>query len=161
LDEAEKLQVEVILLRKEILGEHHPNTITASNTLAATYYLMGRLNEAKTLQEEILKMRAKVLGDRHPYTVDAMVNLAITYDKLRRKPEALDRLTMAEVIISETLGKEHPRYRRCQRAKSAARLDPDAAAGQLNINCGNESVAGGSRLIWLTLTDFNLRDGQN
>jgi aromatic ring-cleaving dioxygenase len=49
-DEAEKLEVDVLNLRREILGDKHPDTILAGENLTATYKMQGRDNEVKELE---------------------------------------------------------------------------------------------------------------
>ncbi|KFY32150.1 hypothetical protein V493_00467 [Pseudogymnoascus sp. VKM F-4281 (FW-2241)] len=51
-DEAEKLEVDVLNLRWEILGDKHLDTILAGENLTATYKKQGRDNEAKELKLE-------------------------------------------------------------------------------------------------------------
>ena len=51
-DAAERLEVEVLELQKEILGARHPDTIWAMANLAATWRQQGRNNEAERLEVE-------------------------------------------------------------------------------------------------------------
>src|SRR6202034_3886354 len=48
-NEAEKLQVNVMELRKRLLGAEHPETLISMGCLAATYRQQGRWNEAEKL----------------------------------------------------------------------------------------------------------------
>ena len=52
-NEAEKLEVDVMKLRKRLLGVEHPDTLISMENLAATYRKQGRWNEAKTLNSNI------------------------------------------------------------------------------------------------------------
>ena len=106
--------MEVLRLRKEILGERHPNTITASNNLSLTYESQGRLNDAEALQAEVLNLRLDVLGDRYPDTGTAMLNLGATCSKLGDQHRALGLLVQAKDIILSTVGPNHPCYRVCE-----------------------------------------------
>ena len=47
---AKELQEEVQKLRMEVLGKHHPHTITASSNLAVTYCDLGKLEKALQLR---------------------------------------------------------------------------------------------------------------
>ncbi|KAK0478081.1 hypothetical protein EDD18DRAFT_1322645 [Armillaria luteobubalina] len=38
LEKAERLQEETLKLRKELLGEHHPDTLKSMGNLASTYW---------------------------------------------------------------------------------------------------------------------------
>ncbi|PVF91628.1 hypothetical protein CPB86DRAFT_662119, partial [Serendipita vermifera] len=44
-----QLQQETLQLRKEILGERHPDTILASANLAGSYHQLGQYQQAKEL----------------------------------------------------------------------------------------------------------------
>ncbi len=75
-NEAEGLQVQVLELRKAVLGEEHPDTITAMANLASTRWQQGRSDEAEGLEVQVLELRKAVLGEEHPDTITAMANLA-------------------------------------------------------------------------------------
>ena len=53
---AEKIEVEMIQLQKEVLGERHPDTIESMVSLVSIYHKQGRLEEA-----EELKMATEVM----------------------------------------------------------------------------------------------------
>ncbi|KAE9387602.1 hypothetical protein BT96DRAFT_867311, partial [Gymnopus androsaceus JB14] len=78
---SERLEEEVFLQYKKILGEHHPDTLVSMNNLAHTYRKQEKLNAAEQLQEQVLVQRKKVLGDYHPDTLASMSHLANTYHK--------------------------------------------------------------------------------
>jgi len=63
-------------LRKQILGEQHPDTLTAMANLASTYLNQGKWDEAMGLQEKVLALTKQILGEQHPDTLRAMANLA-------------------------------------------------------------------------------------
>ena len=89
MNEAAKLQEEVLQKSKEILGDDHPSTLTSMNNLASMMYRQqGRLDEAANLEEEVLQKRKEILGDDHPGTLTSMNNLAETYQQQRRMNEA-------------------------------------------------------------------------
>jgi hypothetical protein len=48
--EAEQIYVDVLELRKEVLGERHPDTIWSMAELAATYHQQGQSKEAEELE---------------------------------------------------------------------------------------------------------------
>ena len=56
-NEAEKLQVQVMDMRKKLLGEEHPLTLTSMANLASTYQNQGRWNEAEKLELEVMKLK--------------------------------------------------------------------------------------------------------
>ena len=74
--------------RRRILGDDHPDTLTAMGNLASTYWQQGRTGEAAALGEEVLQKRRRILGDDHPHTLTSMNNLASTYRRQGRTGEA-------------------------------------------------------------------------
>ena len=69
-------EVSILLYGSDLLGEQHPDTLTAMANLAATYRNQGRWDEAVVLQERVLEARKVVRGEQHPHTLTAMANLA-------------------------------------------------------------------------------------
>ncbi|KAG6899014.1 hypothetical protein C0995_007391, partial [Termitomyces sp. Mi166 len=55
LEEAEKLQQEVLKAQMEADGSSHPETIQAMSNLAVTLWQSGQLKEAQMLQQKVLK----------------------------------------------------------------------------------------------------------
>ena len=51
-----------------ILGEDHPQTLTARNNLASAYQLAGDLARAIPLYEHSLAGSVRILGPDHPET---------------------------------------------------------------------------------------------
>jgi tetratricopeptide (TPR) repeat protein len=108
LQEAEKVEAKALLMRREILGERHPDTILASANLANTYADLGKLIEAEKLQENVLAMHLEILGERHPYTLMASNNLAITYHDLGKLKEAEELQVNVLAMHRDILGERHP-----------------------------------------------------
>ena len=57
--------------RNKILGEEHPDTISAKAHLASTYRELGKYREAEELEIQVLYARNKILGEEHPDTISA------------------------------------------------------------------------------------------
>jgi hypothetical protein len=55
--EAEELDVKVLEARRRVLGEEHPDTISAMASLASTYWKQGRWKEAEELEVKVLEAR--------------------------------------------------------------------------------------------------------
>ncbi|MCJ1231588.1 hypothetical protein MMC12_008266 [Toensbergia leucococca] len=53
--EAVELEEKVLKVRKRILGEEHPDTLTSMNNLASSYSDLGRRQEAVKLQEKVVE----------------------------------------------------------------------------------------------------------
>ena len=47
-------------MRKKLLGEEHPHTLTSMANLASTYQNQGRWNEAEKLELEIMKLKMRI-----------------------------------------------------------------------------------------------------
>ncbi|KAK0741580.1 hypothetical protein B0T18DRAFT_332983, partial [Schizothecium vesticola] len=58
----------VYKLRREVLGEKHPDSLQAMHDLAITWISRGRRDAAITLLDEYLRLRRTILGPSHPFT---------------------------------------------------------------------------------------------
>ncbi|EXK76697.1 hypothetical protein FOQG_18566 [Fusarium oxysporum f. sp. raphani 54005] len=95
-------------LRREVLGEEHPDTIRSMADLAATYHAQGRYDEAESICREVLELRREVLGEKHLDTISSMASLATTYHNQGRYDEA-ERLKDEVLALRwEVLGEKHP-----------------------------------------------------
>lgn len=75
---ARQLQEETLKSSRELLGETHPDTLTAMAKLAWTLCKLGDLAGARKLQEQVLEENRRVRGEEHSQTLTAMSNLAVT-----------------------------------------------------------------------------------
>ncbi|KAF5378395.1 hypothetical protein D9757_010878 [Collybiopsis confluens] len=106
--QAEKLQKKVLSSRTELVGEHHPSTLTSMINLAVIYKARGKTEQAEKLQETVLFLQKELLGEHHPDTLTSMNYLAGTY-QARGKTEQAEKLQ--ETVLSlqkELLGEHHP-----------------------------------------------------
>jgi hypothetical protein len=108
LSEAKEHQAEVIKQKTLLLGERHPDTITASNIMAGLYTMSGEAAKAEKLRTEVLGLRREVLGDGHPDTLNTLEYLALTYVGLGWVTKA--ELLQIELLASreQALGPCHP-----------------------------------------------------
>ncbi|KAJ6535505.1 P-loop containing nucleoside triphosphate hydrolase protein [Mycena capillaripes] len=106
--QAEALNVAMMEIRKRVLGEEHPDTLTSIANLALTYWSQGRWNDAEALEVEVMETSKRVLGEEHPDTLMSIANLASTYWSQGRWNNA----EVLGVAVMETskrvLGEEHP-----------------------------------------------------
>ncbi|KAM0169104.1 hypothetical protein ACHAPF_010290 [Botrytis cinerea] len=107
-EKAEQLDIEVLALRKEVLGEKHPDTITAMASLASTWWDQGHYEKAKQLEIEVLALRKEVLGEKHPDTIFAMANLASTWRRQGHYEKAKQLQIEVLALQKEVLGEKHP-----------------------------------------------------
>ena len=56
-------------MRKKLLGDEHPDTLTAMGNLANTYFNQERWNEAEQLEVQVMDMAKKLFGAEHPDTL--------------------------------------------------------------------------------------------
>lgn len=104
---AEELVVKVIEASSRVLGEEHPDTISAMANLATTYCSQGRWKEAEELDVKVLVSSSRVLGEDHPDTITAMDNLAATYGSQGRSKESEELETEVMEARMRVLGYEH------------------------------------------------------
>ena len=97
-------------IRKEALGEKHPNYATALNNLAGYYASLGDYNKAVELGTMAMNIRKEALGENHPVYATSLSNLAGNYDNLGNYNKAVELETMAMNILKEALGENHPNY---------------------------------------------------
>ena len=55
-------------MRKKVLSDEHPDTLSSMHNLAGVLYGQGKYEEAETMHRQTLAMREKVLGGEHPDT---------------------------------------------------------------------------------------------
>ena len=63
-------------LRRRVLGEDHPQTLTSAINLAAALRRLGQHEVARPLDEDTLARRRRILGEDHPDTLILASNLA-------------------------------------------------------------------------------------
>ncbi|MEU0243198.1 tetratricopeptide repeat protein [Streptomyces sp. NPDC006235] len=93
---------------ERLLGNDHPDTLTARSNLAVDYWRAGRNDEAMVLMEQVLAAREQLLGNDHPNTLTARTNLAASYQTAGQTTAAI---TMKEQVVAESerlLGNDHP-----------------------------------------------------
>ena len=70
-------------LRKQLLGDRHPQVASSLNNLAGLYRAQGRYDAAEPFYVQALELRRALLGDRHPQTQHVLENL----NRLRTQSE--------------------------------------------------------------------------
>jgi Tetratricopeptide repeat len=93
---------------RRVLGDDHPNTLTAMSHVAETNREMGDLQLARELHEQALAARRRVLRRDHPDILKSMNNLAETRRALGdlRGAHQLHEQTLA--ARQRVLGEDHP-----------------------------------------------------
>ena len=103
----EQLEVQVLDMRKKLLGAEHPRTLLSMENLVYTYLGQEKWNEAEQLGIQVLDMRKKVLGAEHPHTLLTMGNLAYTYLGQGKWDKAEQIGAQVLDIKKKVLGAEH------------------------------------------------------
>ncbi|KAF9058532.1 hypothetical protein BDP27DRAFT_1372451 [Rhodocollybia butyracea] len=104
----EVLNEEMLAISKEVIGEHHPDTLVSMNDLALTYHALGKLESAQNLGEEVLVLNKKVIGEHHPDTLASMGNLALTYCTLGKLESAQKLQEEVLMLCKKVIGEHHP-----------------------------------------------------
>lgn len=103
-----KLAEKSLLIRRELLGEQHPDTARSLNNKASCYAALGNPKRALKLAKQSLEIRRELLGDRHPDTAISLNNMASYHDVLGNPRRALKLAVQALGIRRELLGERHP-----------------------------------------------------
>jgi tetratricopeptide (TPR) repeat protein len=88
-EDAMSLATRVLEARKEILGERHPNTLSAMGNLALTWMALGWVQEAISLATKAAEGFETVLGKEHQDTLECKENLEGIKNVLKAR-ESLD-----------------------------------------------------------------------
>ena len=87
-NEAIPLAEQALAIRKQQLGDNHPDTAQSLNNLAGLYQSQGRYSEAEPLYKEALFIFKQQLGNNHPDVAQTLNNLATLYWNQGKYPEA-------------------------------------------------------------------------
>ena len=107
LNNAEQLAVQVLYMRKKVLGAEHRETLKSMGDLASVYHDQGNLKEVEQLEVQVLDISKKLLGVEHPDTLICLGNLASTYGKQGKYNEAEQLEVQILDIRKKQLGAEH------------------------------------------------------
>ena len=94
----------VLADRSRVLGEDHPDTITARGNLAYAYRSAGRLKDAVPHYERVVADRERIGGPDHRDTIASRAVLAAAYQQARRMRDAVDAFERAVADGDRALG---------------------------------------------------------
>ncbi|HMP16009.1 MAG TPA: tetratricopeptide repeat protein, partial [Gemmatales bacterium] len=97
----------VIDIRKQMLGENHPEVITSYNNLAMNLLEQYRFEDAQTLAERVLKKQTELLGEKHPEVARSHHNLATIYQRKGLWNEADKHFLKALELRKYLYGNQH------------------------------------------------------
>ncbi len=98
-----------LALRREILGDDHPEVATAVNNLAALLHSQGELDRAEGLYLEALEKKRRFQGDGHPDVAFTLNNLASLRHAKGDYAGAAELIREALDLLSGIFGEEDPR----------------------------------------------------
>ena len=101
-------QETALTIRKEVLGEEHPDTATSYNNLGIVYKSQGNYPKALDLCKRSLNIHKKVLGEKHSQTATSYINLGNVYQSQGNDTKALELFKKSLTINKEVLGERHP-----------------------------------------------------
>ena len=108
--EALKSQINVVNIRKRILGESHPKFAESLNALAILYYDNGNINEAIRLCTSAMEIRKNVVGIESADYAESLNDLALLYDENGYYNQAVTYGKRALQIRKKIFGKENVVY---------------------------------------------------
>ena len=108
--EAFKFCEKVLEIRRQVLGEEHPEYAQSLNNQALLYYSTGNYARAVPPLQEAIKIQKKLLGKQHPQYAFNVNSLAVLYRSMGRFEEAEPLFREARSIQLHVRGKEHPEY---------------------------------------------------
>ena len=79
-------------IRRKVLGEEHPSTLSTLNNLAANLSEQGDLARVADLQRTVLDLRRRAFGKEHPSTSIIAMNYWDTLRKMGKREAALNVL---------------------------------------------------------------------
>ncbi|HUQ06536.1 MAG TPA: serine/threonine-protein kinase [Kofleriaceae bacterium] len=105
---AEVLHRRVLALRKQKLGDTHPDVASSLDNLGAVIYHQGRLAEAVELYQQALALRTAALGADHEDVATSYNNLGGVFLDRGDLVRAEEHYTRAIATWERVLGAEHP-----------------------------------------------------
>jgi tetratricopeptide (TPR) repeat protein len=97
-------------IRRQLLGEDHPDTLAAMNALALLYKALGDYTKALPLLERACELRQRLQGDSQAAYAESLNNLALLYQAMGDYVKALPLLEQARDLRQRSLGESHPAY---------------------------------------------------
>ena len=61
---------------RQVLGEHHADTLKSRHNLAVVLQEQGKWQQAEEMHKEVLEVMRQVLGEHHPDTLSSLTNLS-------------------------------------------------------------------------------------
>ncbi|MEM7229593.1 MAG: serine/threonine-protein kinase [Planctomycetota bacterium] len=108
LEAARAPQEEALRIRRDALGDDHPETLASMAGMGDLLFAQGRVDDAETYFREALDGRRHVLGDDHPETLESMNTLGAWLDRQGDLEHAEPLYRDALERRRRVLGDDHP-----------------------------------------------------
>jgi tetratricopeptide (TPR) repeat protein/predicted Ser/Thr protein kinase len=95
-------------LRRRLLGEDHPDTVSALSDLAILYRDEGQYAQAEPLASKVFEIRRRLLGEQNPDTLDSMNALGLLYRYEGKSAQAEALLRKVLEIRQRISGEDAP-----------------------------------------------------
>ena len=95
-------------LKKELLGDYHPEVAINLNNIAQIYSQFGKFEKALPFQEQAMVAYKKSFGDEHLDFATSVNNLALIYFEMGLYEKALPLNELAFKTYKKSLGEVHP-----------------------------------------------------
>ncbi len=109
LDLAYQAQSQALALRRQHLGDEHPDTLSSLDETGAIKVLLGDWQEANDLLQFALEGREAKLGSDHPDTLETLNNLGAVKHRLNDLEAAQAFYSRALEGRARVLGADHPK----------------------------------------------------
>jgi eukaryotic-like serine/threonine-protein kinase len=106
--EAERHLIRAVDLRRRVLGEEHPDTLSGDNNLGQLYREQGKYAEAEKVLTKVMETRQRVLGDEHEQTLITMANVGLVLHEQGKYDRAEPILTRVLETEKRVRGEEDP-----------------------------------------------------
>jgi tetratricopeptide (TPR) repeat protein len=107
LDAAERALRSALEIRRRVLGNEHPDTLTSISNLGELLRVELKVVEASRLLREALETRRRVLGETHPDTLESIQRMGWLQTR-NGLPQAEPYFRKALEHRRQVLGNEHP-----------------------------------------------------
>lgn len=102
-----ELHEKIWSLRREMLGERHPDTLLSLSYIAWAYGELGNHRKELELKEKVYALRCEVLGEQHIETLKSLNNLAVAHSNCSNYQKALELHKKELLLTRETLGEKN------------------------------------------------------
>ena len=106
-DKALEYHNKALEIKKDVLGEDHPNTAHSYNNIGNVYRNLGDYDKALEYHFKGLEIKKDVLGENHCDTAGSYNNIGLVYYRLRDYDKALEYQNKALEIKKDVLGENH------------------------------------------------------